>query len=240
MVAIDTKSPGSAARRLHPPTGPARRSAVAVLVVAAFLAALLVAAPAFAGRSSTGELAFYPCTDCHPVTLGANGEPTKPLPVGLKKHEIKLEVHDTLGTTDKACLACHDDPSRNPGMLVLPDGSLEPVTGDVSKVCQRCHFEKYTEWTLGIHGKHEPKCTAAGCHDPHTPSWIYVKALPPFQATGIEVNAVGADREPFKPLAGPPLPPAVLTPAWIVIGALVGGLAALGLLGYLILGGFKR
>jgi hypothetical protein len=37
----------------------------------------------------------------------------------------------------------------------------------------------------------EAKCTAAGCHNPHTPSWIYVAALPPFQGTGIEVNAVG-------------------------------------------------
>ncbi len=205
------------------------------------MAILLVAASsAYAGRASTGELAFYPCTDCHPVTLGADGKPTKPLPIDLKKHEIVLEVHDTLGKDDKACLACHDDPSRNPGMLILPDGSLEPVTGDVSKVCQRCHFEKYTEFELGIHGKREAKCTAAGCHDPHTPSWIYIKALPPFQGTGMQVKAVGSDREPFTPLAGPPVPPAVMTPLWLSVAASLGGLLAVVLLGYLILGGFKR
>lgn len=239
VVAIDTKSLGSAARCLRP-GGPGSRAAFTVwMTVFLLVIGLAVASSAFAGRSSTGELAFYPCTDCHPVTLGADGKPTKPLPVDMEQHEIKLEVHDTLGTDDQACLACHDDPSRDPGMLILPDGSLEPITGDVSKVCQRCHFEKYTEWQQGIHGKDLPKCTASGCHDPHTPSWIYIPALPPFQGTGLEVHAVW-EREPFKPFAGPPVPPAVYTPTWLVIAALLAGVAVLGLLGYLILGGRKR
>jgi hypothetical protein len=161
------------------------------------------------------------------VTIGPDGKPTKPLPIGLTKHEITLEVHDVLGTDDKACLACHDDPTRNPGMLILPDGSLVEITGDVSRVCQTCHMEKYREWQAGVHGKHQPKCTASGCHDPHTPSWIYVGALPPFQGTGMEVNAVGADRVAFRPFPGPPVPPPVVTPLWFAILAGVGSAVSL-------------
>jgi len=199
----------------------------------------LVAPGAFAGQASTGELAFYPCTQCHPVTLGPDGKPTKPLPIGLEQHEITLEVHDILGTDDKACLACHDDPSRNPGMLILADGSLVEITGDTARVCQRCHFEKYREWTSGIHGRDAPKCTAAGCHDPHTPSWIYIEALPPFQGTGMQVHAVW-EREPFMPFAGPPVPPPVFTPTWFVVLTVLGGVAILGLVGYMTLGRSKR
>jgi len=239
VVAIDTKSLGSAARRPRPRSG-GSRTAVTLFLTVVFLAALLaMASAAYAGHSSTGELAFYPCTDCHPVVLGADGKPTKPLPVDMEQHQIVLEVHDILGDDDKACLACHDDPSRDPGQLIMPDGSLEPITGDVSRVCQRCHFEKYREWQEGVHGRDMPKCSAAGCHDPHTPSWIYVPALPPFQGTGIEVRAVW-EREPFKPMAGPAVPPAVFTPTWLLAAALLAGLTALGLLGYLILGGRKR
>lgn len=212
----------------------------AFLLLAAALALVLLAAPAaFAGQASTGELAFYPCSQCHPVTVSADGTPSHPLPIGLKKHEVTLEVHDVLGTDEKACLACHDDPSRNPGMLVLPDGSLVEITGDVSRVCQRCHMEKYREWTEGIHGKDAPKCTAAGCHDPHTPSWIFIKALPPFQGTGVQVRAVG-NREPFKPLAGPPVPPPVFTPTWLVVMTLLAAVVAFGMVGYLVKGRAKR
>jgi len=229
-----TRSHGDA--RPHRPALSRSRSPI-VWPVLLLLSGVLLSfpLPAFGGHASTGELAFYPCDRCHPVTLGADGKPTKQLPVGLKRHEITLEVHDTLGTSDKACLACHDDPTRDPGKLVLPDGSLVAITGDVSRVCQRCHGDKYRAWQQGVHGKREPKCTAAGCHDPHTPSWIYVPALPPFQGTGFEVHAVNA-RVAFKPLAGPPLAPPVNTPLWLVIVASIGGVAILSILGYLTLG----
>ncbi len=213
---------------------------VFLTALAVFIFVGIAFAPsAFAGRSSTGELAFYPCTKCHPVTLGAGGNPVPPLPNGFTKHTITLEVHDTLGKDEKACLMCHDDPSRNPGMLIAPDGSLIDITGDVSRVCQRCHFEKYRDWQDGIHGKDLPKCTAAGCHDPHTPSWIYVAALPPFLGTGIEVHAV-APHEPFKPLAGPPVYPPVSTPLSLVIVASIGAVVGAGTLGLLIVGRSKR
>lgn len=197
------------------------------------------ASAAFAGQASTGEAAFYPCTQCHPVTVGEDGQPSRPLPIGMSKHEIELEVHDTLGEGSTACLACHDEPTRNPGMLILPDGSLVDITGDVSRVCQRCHFEKYREWTAGIHGPDQPKCTAAGCHDPHTPSWIHIAALPPFQGTGMEVRAVSA-REPFAPFAGPPLDPPVFTPTWLVVVAILGAFVCLAVVAYLLKGRVRR
>ncbi|TDB37822.1 MAG: hypothetical protein D9V44_07170 [Actinobacteria bacterium] len=215
--------------------GPIFLAALAVFM----LAGIFFAPSAFAGRSSTGELAFYPCTKCHPVTVDAGGNPVPPLPNGFKKHTITLEVHDTLGKDEKACLMCHDDPSRNPGMLIAPDGSLIDITGDVSRVCQRCHFEKYREWQVGVHGKNLPKCTAAGCHDPHTPSWIYVAALPPFLGSGFEVQAVG-EHELFKPLAGPPVYPPVNTPLSLVVVASIGAVIGAGTLGLLIMGRSKR
>jgi hypothetical protein len=194
---------------------------------------------AFAGHSSTGKAAFLPCTRCHPVFVDADDKPTKPLPNGFKKHEITLEVHDVLGKGTEACLICHDDPTRDPGKLKAPDGSLIDVTGDVSRVCQKCHFEKYREWQAGIHGKREPKCTSGGCHDPHTPSWIYIAALPPFQGTGMEVRAVST-RAPFKALASPPLDPPVTTPLWLVIVASLGAVVSAGTIAYLVMGRSKR
>lgn len=247
---IDPSGPGnrggvSAIETTHPcltfgVRQPLRVTPRAVFTLAALilLGAALFASPAMAttGLSATGELAFYPCTDCHPVVLGADGNPTTPLPVDMEQHQIELQVHDILGAGDEACVACHDDPSRNPGKLLLPDGNLVDITGEVSRVCQTCHFEQYRQWEVGIHGRGEAKCSAAGCHNPHSPSWIYVAALPPFQGTGIEVNAVGADREPFKPMAGYPVDPPVYTPTWLVIVAALGGLFCVALLGFVTLG----
>jgi hypothetical protein len=218
----------------------ARRAAPAIFVaVLATIVFLGVTVPAFAGQSSTGKAAFLPCTRCHPVFVDANDQPTKPLPNGMKKHEITLEVHDVLGKGGEACLMCHDDPTRDPGKLKTPDGSLVDITGDVSRVCQKCHFEKYREFKQGIHGKDQPKCTSAGCHDPHTPSWIYVPALPPFQGTGFEVRAV-SKREPFKPFAAPSPDAPVTTPLWIMIVASLGTVVSAGIVALLVFGRPKR
>lgn len=221
-------------------SAPALAVAVALVIVLAIAFSVAVVPDAFAGSASTGKLAFHPCTKCHPVAVGSDGKPVGKLPNGFKKHEIELEVHDVLGTSDKACLACHQSPQENPGKLVLPDASLVDITGDISRVCQRCHFEKYREWKAGVHGKEAPKCTAAGCHDPHTPSWVYVAALPPFQGTGIEINAVGEDREGFKPLAPPPIDPPVETPLWLAIATAIGAASSLGTVAYLVKGRTAR
>jgi hypothetical protein len=203
-----------------------------VLLLSAF------AAPAFAGQASSGKLPYYPCDRCHPVFLGPDGNPTKPLPNGLKKHEIKLEMHDILG--DEACLVCHDDPTRNPGKLKLPDGSLVDIQGDISPVCQRCHFRQYDQWKAGTHGKNQPKCTSAGCHDPHTPGYIFVPALAPFLGSGIQVRVLPQTVAftPFPPPAEYPAPTTV-TPSWLV-GVAVVGLILAGAMAFVLIRGRAR
>lgn len=196
-------------------SGPGRRLGLLALTAFAFLA-LLPAATAFAGTASTGTLLFYPCTKCHPVTVNAAGQPSHPIPNDFKGHGIVLEGHDVLGTGSAACLVCHDSPAKNPGLLHAVDGTLIDVkTGDIARLCEKCHFQQYTEFKQGIHGKGFASCVVAGCHDPHTPGYINVPALPPFLGTGFQVTLFPT-RVPFQPLAGPPLPPAVYTPGWYV------------------------
>jgi hypothetical protein len=165
--------------------------------------------------------------------------PSGNLPNGFKGHQIVLESHDKLGQGSAACLACHDDPARDPGKLKLIDGSLVDITGDVSLVCYRCHEQKYKDFKAGTHGKHQASCVAAGCHDPHTPAYVYAAPVRPFVGTGFTVRAV-SDRKPFTPLASAPVPPPVSTPSWLLIAATFGTVISAGLAGTLILGRPKR
>jgi len=176
-------------------------------------------------------------TDCHPVGPGDVASGRK-FPGGFKGHQIVLSKHDVLGKDGAACLACHADPSTNPGKLVLIDGTLVDIKGDVAGVCFRCHSAKYNEWKAGTHGKAEAKCTAQGCHDPHSPSYIYAPPLLPFVGSGFQIRAV-SDREGFKPLAGPPVQPPVVTPMPMVVAAVLAVLVSIGLIGFLIAGRSK-
>jgi hypothetical protein len=211
-----------------------------VRIAAAVLATLVAAsiAPAFAGQASSGELFFYPCTTCHPVFLIPGTEtPTKQLPNGFKGHEIVLENHDKLGA--EACVVCHDDPTRNPGKLKLVDGTLIDIKGDVSLVCYRCHSTKYKEFKAGTHGKHQASCVAAGCHDPHTPGFIYARPLMPFIGSGFQFRVL-SQRAAFKPLAAPAPPAPITMPAWFIALVLVGVVTAGTLIGRLVLGRSNR
>lgn len=218
---------------------PARRL-VLLLCAVAVLPLLMPVAPALAGQASTGELFFYPCTSCHPVSPGAV-EAGRKLPNDFKRHEIALIGHDKLGAGKAACLVCHDDPNRNPGMLKLVDGSMVEISGDVSLVCYRCHSAKYNEWKAGIHGRGQPKCTAAGCHDPHTPGWIYAGPLLPFVGSGFQFRVL-PEKAAFMPLSAPAPRgiPAVETPLWFAIAVVLGVVLAGGFAGKLILGRSKR
>jgi len=170
------------------------------------------APPAFAGQAASGVLFFDPCSDCHPVT----GDAPKGLPGDFEGHEIVLESHDALGEGSTACLTCHDDPAKDPGMLKLVDGSLIPITGDTSKVCYQCHSAKYLEWVAGAHGRMEPGCTSAGCHDPHTPGYMYAPPLLPFVGSGFQFKVL-PETEPFTAFPPPaPLAPPV-TPRWFAV-----------------------
>ena len=165
----------------------------ALFALSAFLLFFSPARHAQAGKSSAGKLLFFPCDKCHP--LGATR------PNNFEGHEIKLEKHDRLGQGNAACFVCHES-IDNPARLRLADGTLISIDGDVSQVCYRCHFEKYEAWKEGLHGK-QPGCTAAGCHNPHSPAWIAITPLPPFIGTTREVKVAGTGREPFEALPVP-------------------------------------
>lgn len=213
------------------------RRLLTLLALACAALLVLPAAQAVAGQASSGELLFYPCASCHPVRPGARVGAG--LPNGFKGHGIVLEGHDALGRGDAACLACHDDPAKDPGKLKTADGGLVGITGDVARVCYRCHSAKYREWRAGTHGKGNPACTSAGCHDPHTPGFIYAEPLLPFTGSGFQFKAVSG-RQAFSPLAPPPPAPPVETPWWLVASAAVGAVVAGGLAGTLVMGRSKR
>lgn len=223
---------------------PLRRLRSAAFVLAFTVAALAFATPALAGQASSGQLFFYPCTTCHPVTMvpgptPGTERPSRPLPNGMTGHTIVLEGHDKLGGPADACLACHDDPARNPGKLLIAGGGFIDIKGDIALVCYRCHEAKYKEFRAGTHGKHQATCVAAGCHDPHTPQYIFGAPLSPFTDSGFQFKVLPV-RQPFAPMAQPALPPAVLTPGWLPYAAAVGLLLAAVLVGTLVLERPKR
>lgn len=201
-------------------------------VLTPLLLTLLLAAPAatYAGRASSGQLLFYPCTKCHPV----GSKPASSRPNDFAKHEIELEIHDVLGKKSAACLVCHSSPKADPGKLKLIDGSTADITNKaaVSRVCYRCHENKYREWKVGAHGK-RPGCTAAGCHDPHTPGWISISPLLPFIGTSIQVKVL-PEREPFRALPPAPNAPPIETPGWLVIMSALGAITAAAITGTLL------
>jgi len=210
-----------------------RRYLAALAITVLALVALTPVANAFAGQASSGQLFFYPCTSCHPVIMvpgstPGSEKPSKPLPNGMQGHKIVLEAHDKLG--EEACLACHDDPARNPGKLKLVDGSLLDIAGDVSLLCYQCHEAKYKEFRAGTHGKHQESCTSAGCHDPHTPNYIYAGPVKPFLGVGFQFKGVGQERVAFKPLMQPPLDPPTINPQWFLIAVAIGTALAFALL----------
>ena len=202
---------------------------VSLLAILGLVALVLLPSAAFAGQAASGELFFYPCTSCHPVTVPEGSDtPNKKLPNGFKGHEIKLIGHDALGVGENACLTCHDDPNRDPSKLKLADGALVDIKGDVALVCYRCHSTQFKEWKAGTHGKHKAKCTASGCHDPHTPGFIYAEPLRPFVGNGFQFKVL-SQRAQFKPLAAPAPPPPVRFPGWYAAVALLGVVAVGGL-----------
>jgi hypothetical protein len=231
-------SPGcpTASRAKDPLAGVRLSIAVLVFVVSV----LAPAAGALAGQAASGELLFYPCASCHPVTLDPGTDrPSRALPNGFKGHEVALEGHDRLGGGDAACLVCHDGPGKDPGRLKVAAGGLVDIRGDVAQVCYRCHSAKYREWMAGTHGKRQPKCTSTGCHDPHTPGWIYAGPLLPFVGNGLQFKVL-SERAAFSPLAPPAPAPPVETPAWFAAAAVAGLVAAGVLAGRLVLGRLKR
>lgn len=211
---------------------------VLFLLAAALLVTIAATAPALAaGSASTGELLFFPCTDCHPVGPDGRSLNGKAIPNGFKGHDIVLQGHDKLGSGSDACVVCHDEPTKNPGVLKAIGGGTVQVDGNTSLVCAKCHSAKFAEFKAGTHGKHYPTCTYAGCHDPHTPGLIYASKTMPFTGTGFQFRVLSV-REPLKPLMEPApfgIPP-VETPMWFIF-VVFGGLVTAAVIATLIVRG---
>jgi hypothetical protein len=109
---------------------------------------------------------IFPCSQCHE---GA-ADPTRRT---LGEHEAIQEKLAHQGTR-RWCLDCHDLANRD--MLHLSGGELVPFTRSYA-LCAQCHYGKYRDWRLGIHGKRVGRWDGAktyllcvSCHDPHSPA----------------------------------------------------------------------
>ncbi|HET6497600.1 MAG TPA: hypothetical protein VFH17_00900 [Coriobacteriia bacterium] len=222
--------------RRRPPSR--ARHAIVLAGIAALLALGAAACPrqVLAGEAASGELLFYPCSSCHPLP---EDPADRTLPNRFDGHQVELVGHDALGEGVQACLVCHDGPGRDPGRLRVLGGEFVRVGGDVPQVCRGCHAAVYGEWTAGVHGHGRPSCVAAGCHDPHSPAWIYGAPLPPFTGTGFEVRAV-SERATFTPLAAVPVKAPVYTPVWLSVATAIGLAAAAASVAFMLSGRSAR
>jgi hypothetical protein len=118
----------------------------------------------------------FPCSQCHDgKDLRVNPEPRPHL---RDPHESRSVKHGTLW-----CLACHDPPDYDRLHLANGDkiGLTEPL-----RLCEQCHGDKAKDWRAGAHGLRRGRwdgekqifaCVA--CHDPHSPHFKPIEALPP-------------------------------------------------------------
>ena len=197
------------------------------------------AAPALAGQASSGQLFFYPCTSCHPIAPGSIAA-GRQLPNGFKSHQIVLEGHDSLGQGKAACLACHEDAAKNPGMLKTLDGSLVEITGDVSLVCARCHSGKYAEWQEG-----HPRSQHAQVHRVRLPRPPHARSSStPVRCSRLWGAASSSRCCPRRRRScrcrSAPRTPKPYTPAWFAVAVMLGVVAAGGIVVKLTQGRSKR
>jgi len=94
----------------------------------------------------------------------------------LSCHNQPLSAHDTLGSGNQACTACHANP--NMGYLRLANGT-EFSMATPAPLCAECHQQRYQAWQAGTHGfpgyvaglspdgATTTSCTS--CHNPHSP-----------------------------------------------------------------------
>jgi len=115
------------------------------------------------------------CMDCHEII------DSEPRNEDLIQHEhIKMD-HGLNGR----CINCHDIKDRD--KLVLRDGKTVGF-GKSPMLCAQCHGTTYREWERGVHGKtlgywdttqgEAKKLLCVECHNPHSPHYAPIKALP--------------------------------------------------------------
>lgn len=107
----------------------------------------------------------FPCSDCH----AEEGDRTRRT---LTYHE-EIQARFEHKRSRRWCLDCHDFRDRD--MLHLSGGEKIPFTESYA-VCGQCHYDKYRDWRLGIHGKRvgswdgqKTYLLCVNCHDPHSP-----------------------------------------------------------------------
>lgn len=123
------------------------------------------AAPAFTVVPRKGQLALYPCSQCHKV-LPLNTQPRK---LVAAPHPAALQH----GNGRFWCLDCHQAKDRD----VLHAVGGAAIDFDRSdQLCGQCHGTRHRDWAFGAHGKRVAvwqgerqlyACTH--CHDPHNP-----------------------------------------------------------------------
>lgn len=109
---------------------------------------------------------IFPCSQCHQ----GQGDRQRRELAFHEDIQDRLQRH---AAQRRWCLDCHDFAKRD--MLHLSSGELVPFT-ESYRVCSQCHYDKYRDWRLGIHGKrvgmwNGPKTylLCVNCHDPHSP-----------------------------------------------------------------------
>lgn len=143
-----------------------------------------------------GQLALYPCSQCHKV-LPLNTTPRK---LVAAPHPAALDH----GKGRMWCLDCHQGNDRD---VLHTIGGAKVDFDQSPTVCGQCHSARHRDWTFGAHGKRVAgwqdkdrqlySCTH--CHDPHKPALQPRAPSPP--------PPVRAGLSPMKPAHGShPLP----------------------------------
>ncbi len=115
---------------------------------------------------------IFPCSQCH----DSGGNATRRL---LGFHE---EIQGKLAHGRNWCLDCHDLSRRD--VIHLSSGEQVPFT-ESYRLCGQCHYDKYRDWDLGIHGKRvglwdgaKTAFLCVNCHDPHSPRFRPLRPEP--------------------------------------------------------------
>lgn len=108
---------------------------------------------------------IFPCSDCHDGAVDRTRRP-------LGFHE-EIQERFEHNRSRRWCLDCHDAEQRD--TLHLSSGERIPFTESYA-LCGQCHYDKYRDWRLGIHGKRvghwdgqKTYLLCVNCHDPHSP-----------------------------------------------------------------------
>ena len=120
------------------------------------------------------------CTACH-AERGAPAECATCHEPGIADPHAEIVLRHA--ADQRGCLDCHDATNRD--VLHLANGTPVPFE-ESYRLCGQCHGTHLRDWKLGIHGKRmgewngrKEYLLCAHCHDPHSPAFRRMTALPP-------------------------------------------------------------